>query len=561
MDALRKAEKEKKEAEKKQQLLEEEGGQEVDNFASGNAENTGEEIAVEDTGEQEIRRLDPTKVRSREEIFAATSKLSLAPINQAAEPEHEDTRAMEMPEQSDRPGTHDSQSGDDFDELPDDDNEAGFLQKTGASDSDILDETFHNENIDTDSIPGLYEDTMQGEEYATESESSFDETLPGVPAADLVRDIGDEFQPTPVAAQTVFSASGTTRVSSGLNWPVVTGALVIAIIAIGFITYNWVTPVARDLPSPMVAQGIENIVPLEPVIDISNRPVSGALIEQPQDRSRPVAVEASPGPVVTTISATAIEAEPEQYLSPADDEEIITVEEELQEDTVLAVNDVDAIESVSSGDSLPLVIEVPSAQIKISRSKVPELRSQLVNEAFSAYKDGNESLAKARYEEALASYPDNRDALLGLGAIAINNADIVQAYEYYSRLLLTNPQDVLARAALINLERDSDLVSKESVIRTILYENPEDPFLHFTLGNIYAAQLRWPEAQQAFFDAYRFDSTNPDYANNLAISLDHIGQSESALDYYQTALKLADTSKANFVKANVISRIQVLSKP
>jgi len=158
----------------------------------------------------------------------------------------------------------------------------------------------------------------------------------------------------------------------------------------------------------------------------------------------------------------------------------------------------------------------------------------------------------------LESYPGNRDALLGLAAIALTEGDSNGAKQFYANLLATNPGDELAYAALIGLEQDADPVSRESAMKVLIQEHPEQPYHYFTLGNIFASQQRWAEAQQAFFDAYRLDTTNPDYANNLAVSLDRIGQYRVAVDYYMTALELAKTRAAKFSEADLLSRIQLL---
>ena len=70
---------------------------------------------------------------------------------------------------------------------------------------------------------------------------------------------------------------------------------------------------------------------------------------------------------------------------------------------------------------------------------------------------------------------------------------------------------------------------------------------------------RWAAAQQAFFDAYRLNTANPDYALNLAISLDHIGQYETALDYYKAALDLSDKAPSRFEPSSVSARIDKLN--
>ena len=68
-------------------------------------------------------------------------------------------------------------------------------------------------------------------------------------------------------------------------------------------------------------------------------------------------------------------------------------------------------------------------------------------------------------------------------------------------------------------------------------QQPDDPFLHHALGQLQAAQARWPEARRAFAAARRVDPANPVYALNLAISLDRMGQREEALNYYRATLK------------------------
>jgi uncharacterized protein HemY len=73
-------------------------------------------------------------------------------------------------------------------------------------------------------------------------------------------------------------------------------------------------------------------------------------------------------------------------------------------------------------------------------------------------------------------------------------------------------------------------------LKTLLARDANSSSLQFALGNLYAGEKRWTEAQQAFFEAYRLDSGNPDFIFNLAVSLDQLNQSRLALDYYQKAI-------------------------
>jgi Tfp pilus assembly protein PilF len=82
----------------------------------------------------------------------------------------------------------------------------------------------------------------------------------------------------------------------------------------------------------------------------------------------------------------------------------------------------------------------------------------------------------------------------------------------------------------------------ESTLKSLLRDQPGAANLHFALALQYVAQGRWPDAQLAFFDAVRNEPANADYAYNLAVSLDHLGQSAPAAAYYQRALELASAS-------------------
>jgi len=222
------------------------------------------------------------------------------------------------------------------------------------------------------------------------------------------------------------------------------------------------------------------------------------------------------------------------------------------------VNDETSIESVP--EQLPQSIQVDASLINISKSKTSEQENAMVNQAFKAYQDGHYDAAKSIYEGVLKNTPDNRDAHLGLAAIAISNQDRKNAYFHYVHLLNLNPVDTLAMNALIGLSNSADPVKDESAVKLLMQREGDAPYLYFSLGNIYAKQKRWANAQQAFFDAYRLDTTNPDYVLNLAISLDQIGQYDTALDYYKTAIDLSQNSQIRFDPAPVNKRILVLSK-
>jgi Tfp pilus assembly protein PilF len=205
--------------------------------------------------------------------------------------------------------------------------------------------------------------------------------------------------------------------------------------------------------------------------------------------------------------------------------------------------------------------ETPPARaprLKLQKNRQEALHTILVR-AYNAYQSNDMAAAEAEYRQALARAPDNRDALLGFAATAIQRGDYAAAMESYVTLLNLDPNDDLALAGISGLKQDvQGVVPDESGIKRLLLKRPESAQLHFALGNLYSAGGHWPKAQSSYFDAHRYDAQNPDYAYNLAVSLEHLQQAEAALRYYELALTLANARKSNFDSAQASARISLL---
>jgi tetratricopeptide (TPR) repeat protein len=180
--------------------------------------------------------------------------------------------------------------------------------------------------------------------------------------------------------------------------------------------------------------------------------------------------------------------------------------------------------------------------------------------AYQAYNAGDLARARNDYQQVRRNNPDNRDALLGLAAVETQAGRYDAAEGYYTRLLELDPRDAHAQAGLIGLRGQVDPLAAESRLKNMISAQPEASFLHFTLGNQFAAQGRWAEAQQAYFHAYASDPEHADFAYNLAISLDRMHQTKPALEYYRRALALAVSRPVSFDKAQVSQRILQLER-
>lgn len=202
----------------------------------------------------------------------------------------------------------------------------------------------------------------------------------------------------------------------------------------------------------------------------------------------------------------------------------------------------------------------PDRGIDIRREAGELQLDPLLANAYQAYMAGDANKADADYRKALQQNPNSRDALLGLAAIAANRGLTDEAAGHYLRLLQLNPKDAAAQAGLIGLKGYTDPTASESRLKLLLSQSPDAAYLHFALGNLYAHLARWPEAQEAFFNAFHADPGNADYAFNLAVSLDHLGQRKPAQTYYQRALSLAKERSGGFDREQLKKRIHELQE-
>jgi tetratricopeptide (TPR) repeat protein len=181
----------------------------------------------------------------------------------------------------------------------------------------------------------------------------------------------------------------------------------------------------------------------------------------------------------------------------------------------------------------------------------------ILNDAYLAYRGGELDHAQQLYRRALNLDARNSDALLGLAVIAQRRGEDSLAAHYYARVMALDPRNAVANAGMSALTNDDN---RESRLKTLLNEQPDSASLHFALGNYYAGQARWAEAQQAYFNAYKVAPDNAELAFNLAVSLDRLGQNKSAAQYYQRALQLDTVQHAGFDHATISQRIKELTQ-
>jgi len=196
--------------------------------------------------------------------------------------------------------------------------------------------------------------------------------------------------------------------------------------------------------------------------------------------------------------------------------------------------------------------------IRVDRGVPPSAIDPALADAYDHFQAGRTEPARRLYEQVAAADPRNVDALLGMGAIAQlgNEADI--ASRIYLRVLEIDPRNAHAQAALIGQLGRADPRAAESRLKALIARE-SSPFLYFTLGNLYADQDLWPQAQQAWFKAHHLQPGNADYAFNLAIGLERIARARLAIAYLRTAIGLAESgARASFDVAAARRRLALL---
>lgn len=207
-------------------------------------------------------------------------------------------------------------------------------------------------------------------------------------------------------------------------------------------------------------------------------------------------------------------------------------------------------------ESLPTT-ESNRTQIRLIRT-VPQPDVN-VQRGYANLQGNSLEQARQDYEQALRNDPNNMDALLALAAIAQNLGHTADAERYRQRAFDADPRDAGAQAAALGSHNGNDPTASESRLKSLLSAQPESAPLNFALGNLFARQARWSEAQQVYFNAVAGDTDNPDYLFNLAVSLDQLRQPKLAAQHYRLALEAAANRPAAFNRERASKRLSQIS--
>jgi tetratricopeptide (TPR) repeat protein len=326
------------------------------------------------------------------------------------------------------------------------------------------------------------------------------------------------------AAQAVFQAKqpviDEANRNRGMMWATV---IVIAVIVAAAGAYVWIQmrPLAQSVPASYNTRRpppapVAQPASLAPHVEAPPFPISNLAPSEPS--SAPAAVAAVTPPPPRVAPAAAARRDPLKEL----------------------------VES-------PVAAAPARPAVALARSAEPRRVPADVTGAYQALRAGDLAAARRQYEAVLTRDSRALDGLLGLATVEARSGNRPAATGLYRRALEVDPRNATAFAALASLSEDARPDSLEPQLQADISRNPGQSPLRIALGNLYASQGRWNEAQSAYFDAHRLDPANADVAFNLAVALDHLGKGKLAATYYRRALEAARGQPSQF-EAEAASR-------
>lgn len=331
-------------------------------------------------------------------------------------------------------------------------------------------------------------------------------------------------RPDPAQARTVFEAKTASRAEKpqghGVLW--VTLGLVIAAVAAagGYVWYS------LDKLTPKVSSAAARPAPPP------QAPPPGALVPPPGSGA-PGSAATLPPPVEAPRAAEPPKAAP---IPKAPEAPAPSPREALLGDLVK-----------EAPAPRPPVLLAPSREVARVHPGVAS--------GYEALRSGDLATARTQYRSAAAAEPANLDAQLGLATLEARGGNPAAASAHYRRALEIDPRNGAALAGLAAMADGLPAGVIESRLREDVARAPDNAGLQFALGNLYASQSRWHEAQAAYFESLRADPGNPDIHHNLAVSLDRLGKGRLAAEQYRRALESARARPAQFDAAAVTRRL------
>lgn len=196
------------------------------------------------------------------------------------------------------------------------------------------------------------------------------------------------------------------------------------------------------------------------------------------------------------------------------------------------------LQPANSSEDNEQIRVVPKQIIEIRKRTLSSQVSERLSRAYDALATGKYTQAKTDYETVLAERPKQVDALLGLAKIYSHENNPLAARQLYEKVLRNDESIAVAQLGLLHTYQDESSFEKVNLLQDLSEKYPQSSQIAVARGHELAKQNRWPEAQNAYFQAFSLSPQNAAYAYNLAISLDEMEKYGAAKQYYKEALLL-----------------------
>jgi Tfp pilus assembly protein PilF len=190
---------------------------------------------------------------------------------------------------------------------------------------------------------------------------------------------------------------------------------------------------------------------------------------------------------------------------------------------------------------------------------------ELCAKARQAIAEGNPSLARQLYLQALAAKTNSPDANYGVATACFLLDEPESAIFYFKEVLRLDPQRA---GAYVNLgavySRQGNFDEAVKSLRKAIQIDPKRAEAYYNLGLIYRRQNQSELAVQAYREALHLNGKMPDAHYNLANVLLEMGRFSQAITHYQQALEMApdfENAKLGLEQAKAAHEREALPKP
>lgn len=328
-------------------------------------------------------------------------------------------------------------------------------------------------------------------------------------------------------AQRLLTATHTHKIDkvSPLIWLL---AAMTALFLIGFAWYWWnttqqhtpiITQRTRPLPTEETLAPLPEAVPEttaqeDLLAQLANQPLPDIDLSALSAPALPAATADAPTDAPTSINIPTSNTLPDLGTPP----------NQTVSDTLIAANPAKiAVYTASDGSKIYTNVRTQARRLRQQQGQTPvSPKKQRRRQAEQSFQRGDLASSAALWQDIVNDTPQDLDAQLGLASTLAYQGQTTEAMRIYREVQNSStPFESAPHSAYGNRESPKAIAA-------------------FELGNQYAAQNQWEEAQKSYFEASSMAPNSPEFALNLAISLDRLHLSEQARDHYIRALNLSE---------------------